>query len=222
MVAIFVLLTILTFVGFEYMRRRSIVPIPVPVSKSPERFFLPKGFFIGKNHQWVQLTYGGEARIGMDDFLQKIVGTIDKIEVAPMNAEIKKGEPLVRISHGTRTLVIPAPISGRVARVNEDVVRFPKAIHEDPYVRGWVADIAPADLAGDVKSLSIADEAAKWLRAEVSRFRDFIRAEATAAMPAPAGVTLLDGGMPLGAVLEQFNEKTWKSFENEFLTSPRS
>jgi glycine cleavage system H protein len=222
MVAIFVLLTILTFVGIEYARRRSSVPVPVRASKSAERFYLPKGFFIGKNHAWVQLTYGGEARIGMDDFLQKIVGTIEKIEVAPLNSEIKKGEPMVRISHGTRTLSIPAPISGRVARVNDEVIRFPNAIHEDPYVRGWVAEIVPTDLAGEVKSLSIADEAAKWLRNEISRFRDFVRAEASTATPSLAGATLLDGGMPLGGVMDQFNEKAWKSFENEFLASNRS
>ena len=217
MVAIFVLLTVLTCVGIEYLRRRSTAAQPVPARANaiPERFLIPKGFFMGRAHTWVELLYSGEARIGLDDFIQKIIGKIDRLEVVPTSTNVRKGEPLVLVRHGNRTLTIPAPMSGRVERINLDLLRNPQKLHNDPYIGGWIAEIHPTDMAADVKSLSIAEEAARWLRSEVSRFRDFIRAQA--GTPALAGATMLDGGAPLTGVMEQFNENTWKAFEHEFL-----
>jgi glycine cleavage system H protein len=221
MVAIFVLLTVLTCAGIELIRRRSTAtqPVQARANAMPERFLIPKGFFIGRAHTWVELLYSGQARIGLDDFMQKIIGKIDKLEVVPMNSNVRRGEPLILVRHGNRTLTIPAPMSGRVERVNLDLLRDPQKLHHDPYVSGWIAEIHPTDMAADVKSLSIAEEAARWLRGEVSRFRDFIRAQAAA--PAIAGATMLDGGVPLTGVMEQFNENTWQAFENEFLAENR-
>jgi hypothetical protein len=90
-------------------------------------------------------------------------------------------------------------------------------LHQDPYVAGWVAVIVPKNISTELRLLAIADDAAKWLRKEVSRFRDFIKEQAQIGVPAPAGVTMLDGGAPLSGVLEQFNENTWNAFQKEFL-----
>jgi len=222
MVAIFVILTILTFVAVEYFRHRATAQVPVPVKAQSEGFLIPKGFFFGRNHAWVHLLYSGEARVGIDDFVQKVIGKIDTIETAATDTIVKKGEPILRLHTGARTLTVAAPIAGRVTRVNTELLTDPSILHNDPYVKGWVAEIIPNDLSGDVKSLSIAEEAAKWLRGEISRFRDFVREQASVGTPSVAGATLLDGGMPLGGVMEQFNEKTWEAFESEFLAGKRS
>jgi hypothetical protein len=75
MVALLVIATILLCVGIELLRdrakQRSAVPIAVKVSA--DRFLLPKGYFISKAHTWVELTFAGEARIGIDDFSQKVI-----------------------------------------------------------------------------------------------------------------------------------------------------
>jgi glycine cleavage system H lipoate-binding protein len=223
MVAIFVLLTVLTFVAIEYARRRSTAKqmdaAAIRTRSLSERFLIPKGFFLGQAHTWVEILYSGQARIGLDDFIQKIVGKIDKIEVAPINSTVQKGEALIQVRHGNRTLTIPAPMSGRVGRINLDLLSDPEKLHQDPYVGGWIAEIMPTDMAADVRTLPIAEEAARWLRGEVSRFRDFIQSQA--GTPATAGVTALDGGLPLTGVMEQFSEKTWEAFEHEFLSGQR-
>jgi glycine cleavage system H lipoate-binding protein len=223
MVAIFVLLTVLLFVGIEFIRRRStanqLEGAPARARAFGERFLLPKGFFLGQAHTWVEILYSGQARIGLDDFIQKVVGKIDRIEVAPMNSTIRKGDALLVVRHGERTLTVPAPISGRVGRINLDLLRDPEKLHADPYVSGWVVEVTPSDMASEVRTLPIAEEAARWLRQEVSRFRDFIQHQA--GVPSVAGVTALDGGMPLTGVMEQCNEKAWKAFEHEFLSGQR-
>jgi glycine cleavage system H lipoate-binding protein len=219
MVALFVIATILLCVGIELLRDRAKqrTKIPAAAQDSADQFLLPKGYFISKAHTWVELTFAGEARIGVDDFAQKVIGTIERIQVAPLGSEIKKGEPLMTVSHGNRKLSIPAPISGTVLTVNDSLLASPNRLHQDPYIAGWVAVVAPKNISSELHFLAIADEAAKWLRKEVSRFRDFIKIQSQIGVPAPAGVTMLDGGAPLNGVLEQFNENTWNAFQKEFL-----
>ena len=219
MVALFVIATILLCVGIELLRdrakQRSAVPAATRIPS--DRILLPKGFFISKAHTWVELTFAGEARIGVDDFAQKVIGTIERIEVAPLGSEIKKGDTLLKVSRGNRMLSIPSPITGKVLTVNDSLLASPNRLHQDPYVAGWVAVVAPNNISSELHFLAIADEAAKWLRKEVSRFRDFIKAQSQIGVPAPAGATILDGGAPLNGVLEQFNENTWNAFQKEFL-----
>jgi glycine cleavage system H lipoate-binding protein len=219
MVALFVIATILLCVGIELLRDRAKQRKAglVVARVYPDRFLLPKGFFISKAHAWVEMTFSGEARIGVDDFAQKVIGAIDRVDVVALGSEIKKGETLLTVQHGSCMLNIPAPISGTVMRVNESLLDSPNILHRDPYIAGWVAVIAPKNISIELRLLTIADEAAKWLRKEVSRFRDFIKEQARVGDPIPAGVTMLDGGAPLNGVLEQFNQKTWNAFQKEFL-----
>jgi glycine cleavage system H protein len=219
MVALFVIVTILLCVGIELLRDRAKqrAALPVTVRNSADQFLLPKGFFISKAHAWVEVTFAGEARVGIDDFAQKVIGNIERIEIAKLNSEIKKGDSLMTVRHGDRELSFPAPISGKVLTVNESLIDSPDLLHQDPYVAGWVAVIEPNNISSELRLLTIAGDAAQWLRKEVSRFRDFIRVQAQVGAPAPAGVTMLDGGAPLSGVLEQFNENTWNAFQKEFL-----
>jgi glycine cleavage system H lipoate-binding protein len=219
MVALFVVATILLCVGIELLRDRARQRKAEPSAAHipADRFFLPKGFFVSKAHTWVELTFSGEARVGIDDFAQKVIGSIDRIEVAPLKKELNKGDTLLTVAHGNRVLSIPAPISGTVLTVNESLFDSPQILHQDPYVAGWVAVIVPKNISTELRLLAIADDAAKWLRKEVSRFRDFIKEQAQIGVPLPAGVTMLDGGAPLNGALEQFNENTWNAFQKEFL-----
>jgi glycine cleavage system H lipoate-binding protein len=219
MVAIFVILTILLCVGIELLRGKVAQRKEhLSTARAPaDRFLIPKGYFISKAHTWVEVLFSGQARVGVDDFAQKIIGTIEKIEVAPLGAELKKGETLLTIRHGSRVLSIPAPITGTVLTVNESVLASPEALRRDPYISGWIAVMAPKNISVELPLLAIAEDAAQWLRKEISRFRDFIKAQSHLGIPAPAGATLLDGGTPLSGVLEQFNENTWSAFQKEFL-----
>lgn len=219
MVAIFVIFTILLSVGIELMRDRAAQrKASLSTARAPaDRFLIPKGYFMSKAHTWVEVMFSGKARIGIDDFAQKVIGTIERIEVAPLGAELKKGEPLLTIRHGSRFLSIPAPITGTILTVNESVLASPEMLRRDPYIAGWIATMAPNDISAELPLLSIAEDAARWLRKEISRFRDFLKAQSHIGIPTPAGATLLDGGMPLSGVLEQFNENTWNAFQQEFL-----
>jgi glycine cleavage system H protein len=215
MVAILVVATILLLLGIELLRKRT-VRKNTTVAPS-EQFAIPKGYFLSKAHTWVEVLFSGEARIGIDDFTQKIIGTVEDIEAVQAGTQVKRGEPIMTLHRGKKSLTIPAPISGKVTQVNQQALASPQLINSDPYVSGWVTLIAPTNISSEIKLLTIAEDAAIWLKKEISRFRDFIKMQTQTETLAPAGVTMLDGGVPLTDALEHCPDKTWQAFQQEFL-----
>jgi glycine cleavage system H protein len=216
MVALFIIATFLFFLGIDYLIQRKRKPIEAVGRASPpaERFVIPRGYFFSPKHAWVELLGTGYAHVGIDDFIQKVVGAIDGIRAVPENTVVRRGDPILTIVQNGRELTIPSPISGRVLEVNNLLMQSPELLRKDPYVAGWVARIEPESLGTELKTLNLAEEAANWLRQEVARFRDFI----TVRTPQLAtGVTMLDGGVPMVGVLQGAEENVWKDFEQEFL-----
>ncbi len=227
MVALFVIGTIITCALIEYFRGRTkqralALKSPHTRNGQHDRFLLPRGFFLGEGHSWAELLFSGNVRIGADDFAQKVVGTIDALEVAPLGSEIKKGQPLFQVKQGNRTLTFPSPVSGKISQINSQLFDSPSLIKQAPYFGGWVAVIEPANISAELKLLAVADDAARWLRTEVSRFRDFLNTQQPAGAAMPAGATLLDGGIPMNGVLQSTSDETWKEFEQKFLCNSKN
>ncbi|MBS4028679.1 MAG: hypothetical protein KGZ58_08575 [Ignavibacteriales bacterium] len=220
MVALFVIGTFLLFLIIDFVlhkvkTRQTITATPRPAFA--EKFLLPRGYFFSPNHSWVELLPSGNARIGIDDFTQKIIGSIDRIHPVLAQTTIKKGEPLLVLTQGERTLAIASPLSGKVSSVNETLLESADVVKTSPYQQGWIAAIEPDNLSTEIKSLSIAEEAVQWLREEVTRFREFITLRTPQFAHGTNGVTMYDGGLPMKNVLESADEQTWKLFETDFL-----
>jgi len=222
MVALFMITTLLLFLAVDYViqRRAKKQEAPARTSKQvPERFLIPRGYFFGSNHSWVELLPSGKIRLGIDDFVQKLIGKVDNIWCVPSNTPVARGNPLFMLKQGQRTLSISSPISGKVVDFNQELQKEPDLLTGDPYVAGWVAVMEPVNISNEIKTLKVGEETAQWLRREVSRFRDFIKAHTPQFALAEAGPTMADGGIPMRGILQHADEHAWKEFEEEFLTA---
>ncbi|MFI5252603.1 MAG: glycine cleavage system protein H [Bacteroidota bacterium] len=221
MVAIFMLGTILLFLTIDYFvqraRKKQLSPAAESQSIIPNRFLIPRGYFFSKGHSWVELLSSGSVRIGIDDFTQKILGSIDGVHIMTRNVSINRGEPILVLKQGDRVISVAAPVSGKIVEVNKNILEHPELIKKDPYITGWIARIEPENLNAELQLLKIAEDASQWLRGEVSRFRDFINHHTQQFAFAHAGVTMADGGIPMTEVLEHANDDAWQAFEQEFL-----
>ncbi len=227
MVALFVVATIIVFLSIDYFvqraaKRKAALAPAARVSTKP-RFIIPKGYFFGRGHTWVELLPDGLTRVGLDDFVQKILGPVSGVELIPANTVVQKGDKLFTLRQGGKEVSFRAPISGRVVAINDDLAHSPGVVRQEPYKGGWVLMIEPTNLAADIKQLSIGNEAALWLKEEIKRFRNFITAQtealASSGATAPAGVTLMDGGTPVNDVMEHSSQEIWRRFETDFLGS---
>ena len=217
MVALLVIATFLIFLTVDFFVQRHATKRQIEQRPQPatERFLIPRGYFFAPRHSWVELLGNGTSRIGVDDFIQKIIGAVDSISVAPVNTLVKKGEAILTITQGRRKLSFAAPVSGKVLQINERLISSPGILNTDPYVEGWVAVMEPMNLGTEIKGLALAEEAAKWLKGEISRFREFIKIRSP--QTALAGATMLDGGIPVAGALRGAADDAWEAFEEEFL-----
>lgn len=222
MVAIFVVATIIVFLVIDYFVQRAQknkVAQAVPVSAKAQ-FVIPKGYFFGRGHTWIELLSGNLTRIGLDDFSQKIIGRIDDVAFASAGREIAKGDKLFTVRQGEKSLSFRAPISGKIVSFNDELTHSPDVLRKKPYSDGWVAIIESPNLESETRLLSRGEEAAQWLREEIKRFRNFITSQGNAlsGSPALAGATLLDGGVPVEGAMEHSSRETWQKFESDFLS----
>lgn len=189
--------------------------IPIPFDLQLEKLALPGGLFFHQGHTWAKLDTTGNVKVGLDDFVQKIIGRIDKIKPRKVGDSIFQGDKLFTIQQGKRKAEFNSPVDGVIDSINEEIVSNPKAIKENPYEKGWIYSIKPTNLPTNIKSLSIAEDALAWLKKEVQKFREFIAEQFVS--DKMLGKTLADGGVPVEGVMEHMDDFSWMKLQEEFL-----
>ena len=230
MVVILVGLTIILLVAADLVIRwrisqRSKTPVPLAdavvdllmPSLQAEQFSLPGGLFFHRGHTWTNLLFSGQVKVGVDDFLQRLLGQIDDIALPSVGATVKEGAPFVTIRRGGRTATLRAPIDGEVCAVNNELMKNPNLLRRDPYTRGWFVAVRPSALTADLSRLKVGEDAFLWLRAEVTRFQKFLSDMLRVEHHSLVGLTAADGGVHVDGLLEHVDEETWRRFQKEFL-----
>lgn len=183
---------------------------------SKNSVFTPKGIYFAQNHSWMQLEKDGSAKVGIDDFLQKIFGVFRINKVASVGQLINKGDEIAEIEINGKTLKIKSPIDGKVISQNHEVIVDSNIIHENPYENGWIVNLAPVNLKENLRSLFIGKDVIDWKNNEVVRFKDFLATLSPTLKP--IGVTLYDGGNINEGVVAELDSENFKKFEKDFLS----
>ena len=189
--------------------------ILIPFNLQLEKLALPGGLFFHQGHTWVKLDNTGNVKVGLDDFIQKIIGRIDGIKPRKVGDSIFQGEKLVTIQQGKRKAEFNSPVDGVIDSINKEIISNPKVIKENPYENAWIYSVKPTNLPTNIKSLSIAEDALAWLKKEVQKFREFIAEQFVS--DKMLGKTLADGGVPIEGVMEHMDDFSWMKLQQEFL-----
>ncbi|MCX7140452.1 MAG: response regulator [Proteobacteria bacterium] len=144
-------------------------------SGSQHEFNVPAGIFISQNHTWVNVEMNGTARVGIDDFARKIIGKIDRVEMPKLNAEIKKGDLLLSIKHGTQSVDLSSPVSGKITLLNTEHLEHPDWIASKPFELSWMCCIEPSNLSEELHSLKIGVDSINWYKAEIEKYDEIVK-----------------------------------------------
>jgi glycine cleavage system H protein len=179
---------------------------------------IPQGIYFSKNHTWTHLGETGAAKVGLDDFLQHVIGELQLSGLKDPGDAIKKGELLAEIEQDGKQLKVFSPISGEVLETNVLLAENPEIINTDPYHQGWLYQIKPSNWIKETSSCLLAEKASEWSDKELSRFKDFLSMGAMRKYATePAMLMLQDGGEIRDHVLSELPEEVWKDFQEEFL-----
>jgi len=96
-----------------------------------------------KTHEWVEVT-GNEAKIGIADFAQEELTDIVYVELVEVGELIEKGSSLGVLESVKAAGEIYSPLSGKITKINEEVIEKPELLNESPYEH-WLITIELSD-----------------------------------------------------------------------------
>jgi len=219
------LFIVLIGVGIEIVFRRlrkrnkdkneiSIAPVGV---FNMESVIIPKGLYFGKTHSWAFMKKNGSIRVGVDDFLQHITGTITRVELKTSGERVKKGELLLSIARKGKLLNIYSPISGTITEVNKNLEPNASLLNSSPYSEGWVYTIEPTNWSLEIQYLLMAEKYKESLKDEFLKLKDFFTALVKSNSYDFAYVTMQDGGELLDNPLAELGPNVWEDFQSKFM-----
>lgn len=101
---------------------------------------IPNNLNYTKTHEWAKVS-GNIARVGITDFAQHELTDIVFVELPKQDAVLARGKECAVIESVKTASDIYAPISGRVIKLNQDVVEAPELVNSDPYGGGWLFEL---------------------------------------------------------------------------------
>lgn len=178
---------------------------------------IPQGLFFSRNHTWLYLEKSGQAKVGIDDFLARVVGTVQVTSMKSPGDKIKKGEVVALLEQNGKQLRVHSPVSGEMAEVNAAVFENGEMLASDPYNRGWLFSVKPDNWKGETSGFYLAEEASKWINNELQRMKDFLSVALAKQAGASPAIVFQEGGELQANPLAELEADIWEEFQKEFL-----
>jgi len=155
----------------------------------------------------------GIAKVGIDDFANKLIGKIDSIELPNLGMNVKAGQPLFTVKQGNRTISFNSPVTGKVSQINTLLERNLSALSVTPYERNWFCALDAENFDVEIKELQIGKSAVAFFQEDIEHFntllKDLIRTEKK------EGEYVEEGQLYIGQ-LEKLNDVNWEKIVAEF------
>jgi glycine cleavage system H lipoate-binding protein len=166
-------------------------------------------YFYHFGHSWVDIEPFRRVRIGIDDFISKILGPADEINLPPVGTLIKRGEIGCILTRNNKKAPMQAPLSGTVIAVNDKVEKNPELVHDDPFHEGWLYILDAENLKPELAGLYSGRECFQWMEKESQNLYELMgpRYERLAAT----------GGEPIDDIYGHFPEMDWDLLVRTFL-----
>jgi glycine cleavage system H protein len=126
---------------------------------------VPSDLQYTKTHEWVRSLPDGTVEIGITDHAQHALGDLVFVEVPEGGRTLALGEPCAVVESVKAASDVYSPVAGDVTAGNPQLSAEPEAVNNDPYGKGWLWRLKPANGAASAGLMSAADYQ-KLLQAE--------------------------------------------------------
>ncbi len=127
----------------------------------------PEGLRYTKEHEWIQVE-GDQGRVGITHYAQEQLGDVVFVELPPVGKLLRQMEPFGVVESVKAVSDLYSPVSGEVVEVNQELLRKPELINQDPYGGGWMLVVKIKD-PKELETLMTADQYQAYLQAEGGR-----------------------------------------------------
>lgn len=206
--AVFCFVCLLVFGGMYLAQRRAKPAAARRAAVRWARVELPADRYYHPGHTWAKPVESGEVLVGLDAFARRFVGDVKALEVPRLGEKLEQGRAAWKIRFDGRDLEQPAPVRGQVVEVNEDLLRHPEKLRDDPYGEGWILKVKPQDEDCCSANLFGADLARRWVELAIQELQ---RAHSPL-----AGVVSQDGGELVEGIARHLDDEQWKRFKRRY------
>jgi len=180
---------------------------------SVTRFRVPEGLFYHQGHGWLRPEPGSVGVVGLDDFAQKLVGPVDSVELPAVGARLAQGDKGWSLVVGSAKIPMLSPVAGEVVEVNQEVLRSPEILREDPYGKGWLLKVKTPRIAANTRNVLSGKLARAWMENALDNLHP-VRHESL-------GPVMQDGGMPLEGIARVLGGEQWQDLAKGPLLTDR-
>ena len=124
-----------------------------------------EGLYYSKDFAWIKIE-GDKVRMGITDYAQKSLREIVYAELPAAGSAVKQGEPYGTLESVKAVSDLIAGLSGTIEEVNTEVQSKPETLNEDPYIKGWLLVVKPANLQAELLNLMDFNAAVDWHKAQ--------------------------------------------------------
>ena len=96
-----------------------------------------------KEHEWVRQE-NGLMYIGISNYAQLALGDIVFVEPPKAGRKLKAGDQMSVVESVKTASDVYTPVSGTVAKVNDELLAAPELINSEPY-ENWIAALQATD-----------------------------------------------------------------------------
>jgi glycine cleavage system H lipoate-binding protein/ABC-type phosphate transport system substrate-binding protein len=209
--------------GLKMVRRRSVKNQVSEIAGvlDENSLILPKGLYFDKTHTWAFMEQNGFVKVGVDDFMQHLTGTISRIRMRNAGDQIKKGDEILSIIHNGKQLNLYSPVTGIIKERNSILENHASLLNTSPYNEGWVYSIEPSNWSRESQLLFMSEKQRQFIKDEISKLKDFLSALLTSDAAKYPAVVLQDGGALADAPLANMGPEVWEEFQTKFIDPSR-
>jgi glycine cleavage system H lipoate-binding protein len=137
-------------------------------------FDVPRQYHFHNGHTWARIENGGNLRIGLDDFSQKVFGQADGFELPLMGKELGHDQVGWGLKRKHHLADVRSPIDGVIMEVNTRVMKDPGLANREPYGDGWLFVVHAPDIKKAAKRLMSEDASVDWINGEVAILEEMV------------------------------------------------
>jgi glycine cleavage system H lipoate-binding protein len=195
--------------GFRYCELYLTMLHPGARAEHLDGIAMPGGLRYSANHMWLDVTEDGTCHAGIDAFLSRALGTVERIVYVWLRGEHR---PAAVLTAGgvDYEVVFPNPLV--LTNCNLYLRADPARLTAEPYTAGWLFEGKPGP--GTARGLLEGEPAREWMEQEQRRINEFLQHGQTL----QTGPLAADGGLFAAGLPRYLDREQMLTLFHEFFS----
>jgi glycine cleavage system H protein len=102
---------------------------------------IPENYLYTKDHEWLEILDGNQARVGITEFAQQELGDVVYVDLPKLDQTSQQGGAFAVVESVKAASDVYAPVSCKVLKKNDLLTTKPELVNQDCYGEGFFAVI---------------------------------------------------------------------------------